>query len=107
MDGLAQSARQRGRPNSRAPHAQAAGHPDIVTINRPGAKANRRDSLRGHAKVAGKQLDEYPPAMFQEGGTGASVRAIDPSDNGGSGARIGNLLRAHPDGTRVKISVVD
>ncbi|MEU5942367.1 polymorphic toxin-type HINT domain-containing protein [Micromonospora sp. NPDC047548] len=87
--------------------AQAAGHPDIVTINRAGAYQNRKDSLRGHKKVPGKQLDEYPPAMFEEGGTGASVRAIDGSDNGGSGARIGNLLRAYPDGTLVKISVVD
>ncbi|MEV4708509.1 RHS repeat-associated core domain-containing protein [Actinoplanes sp. NPDC049316] len=103
-------------PISRATHpqsaqhiedAQAAGHPDIVTINRPGAKANRRESLRGHPKVAGKQLDEYPPAMFEEGGKGASVRAIDPGDNGGAGARIGNLLRGYPDGTRVKITVVD
>ncbi|MEU8340051.1 polymorphic toxin-type HINT domain-containing protein, partial [Micromonospora tulbaghiae] len=87
--------------------AQAAGHPDILTINRPGAKQNRADSLRGHKKVPGKQLDEYPPAMFEEGGTGASVRAIDGPDNGGAGARIGNSLRRYPDGTRVKISVVD
>jgi filamentous hemagglutinin len=58
--------------------AQAAGLPDAATIRRPGAKANRRDAPRGRAEVTGKQLDEYPPAMFKEGRTGASVRAIDP-----------------------------
>lgn len=87
--------------------AQAAGHPKVLTINRGGAKQNRKDSLRGHAKVPGKQLDEYPPAMFKEGGTGASVRAIDGSDNGGAGARIGNLLRPYPDGTKVLIKIID
>ncbi|MFV2110650.1 hypothetical protein, partial [Micromonospora sp. LOL_015] len=87
--------------------AQAAGHPSILTINRPGAKANRAASLAGHPKVPGKQLDEYPPAMFQEGGAGASVRPIDGGDNGGAGARIGNRLRRYPDGTPVKITVVD
>ncbi|NGO78156.1 DNRLRE domain-containing protein [Streptomyces sp. YC504] len=87
--------------------AQAAGQPSVLTINRGGAKQNRKDSLRGHRKVPGKQLDEYPPAMFKEGGTGASVRAIDGPDNGGSGARIGNLLRPYPDGTKVLIKVID
>jgi filamentous hemagglutinin len=28
--------------------------------------------LSGLEKVPGKQLDEYPPAMFREGGRGAS-----------------------------------
>ncbi|MEV7500392.1 NucA/NucB deoxyribonuclease domain-containing protein [Streptomyces sp. NPDC093018] len=58
-------------------------------------------------KVPGKQLDECPPAMFEEGGAGASVRAIDGSDSGGAGARIGNTLRPYPDGARVKIEIID
>ncbi|WP_423815646.1 NucA/NucB deoxyribonuclease domain-containing protein [Ralstonia solanacearum species complex bacterium KE056] len=52
-------------------------------------------------------LDEYPPAMFKEGGAGASVRAISPRDNMSAGACIGNACRGLPDGTRVRINVGD
>ena len=45
--------------------------------------------------------------MFAEGGKGASVRPIDPSDNRGAGASMGNQLRGYPDGTHVKIEIVD
>ncbi|NAS22187.1 hypothetical protein GT755_10885 [Herbidospora sp. NEAU-GS84] len=85
--------------------AQNAGHPDILTINRPGATKNRREAMRGNPPVRGKQRDEYPLAMFEEGGAGASVRAIDPGDNGGAGSTIGNILRPYPDGTKVHIKV--
>ncbi|MEU8266856.1 LamG-like jellyroll fold domain-containing protein [Sphaerisporangium sp. NPDC049002] len=85
--------------------AQNAGHPDTLTIDRTGAKQNRRDSLRGHPTVSGKQRDEYPPAMFKEGGSGASVRPINGSDNGGAGASIGNQARKYSDGTQVQIKV--
>ena len=85
--------------------AQAAGHPITLTIDRNGALSNRADSLRGYSKVPMKQLDEYPPAMFREGGVGASVRPISPSDNMGSGASIGNQLRKFPDGTKVRFVV--
>lgn len=44
--------------------------------------------------------------MFEEGGAGASVRYIDPSDNMGAGACLGNLCRPYRDGTRVRIVVV-
>lgn len=54
-----------------------------------------------------KDLDEYPPAMFEEGGEGASVRPISPSDNRGAGASMGNQLRQYPDGTQVKIRIED
>ena len=83
--------------------AQKAGHPDILTIDRSGAKSRRKDSIGGLNKIPGKDLDEYPPAMFKEGGKGASVRPINSSDNRGSGAYLGNKLRNYPDGTRVKI----
>jgi hypothetical protein len=86
--------------------AQAAGHKTELTIDRNGAAARRGDSLDGHAKVPGKDLDEYPPAMFKEGGQGASVRPISPSDNRGAGAVIGNQCRALPDGSKVTIVVV-
>ncbi|MGW1469642.1 NucA/NucB deoxyribonuclease domain-containing protein [Streptomyces olivaceus] len=85
--------------------AQAAGHPKVLTVNRAGAKANRRESLRGHSTEPGKQRDEYPPAMFEEGGAGASVRLIPSADNGGAGSTFGNQLRPYPDGTRVRFGV--
>ncbi|MGM8216749.1 RHS repeat-associated core domain-containing protein, partial [Bacillaceae bacterium W0354] len=83
--------------------AQKAGHPDTLTIDRSGAKLRRKDSLSGLDKVPGKDLDEYPPAMFKEGGMGASVRPVSPSDNRGAGAYLGNKLRNYPDGTKVRI----
>lgn len=79
--------------------------PSILTIDRAGADANREGSLRGIDTEDGVDRDEYPPAMFQEGGSGASVKYIDSSDNQGAGASIGNQLRGLPEGTKVKITV--
>jgi hypothetical protein len=87
--------------------AQAAGQPDVVTIDRAGADANREASTGGLQTVPGKQLDEYPPAMFREGGAGASVRPINPSENMSAGAYLGNMLRGFPNGARVRIRVTD
>ncbi len=87
--------------------AQAAGQPSVLTVDRSGAATNRAVSLKGHKKVQGQQLDEYPPAMMKEGGEGASVRPIDPSDNMGAGASMGNQLRKVKDGEKVKIEVTD
>ncbi|WP_165373848.1 NucA/NucB deoxyribonuclease domain-containing protein [Sorangium cellulosum] len=70
-----------------------------------GAAARRAEALSGYARVPGKQLDEYPPAMFREGGSGASVRPVSPADNMGAGACIGNQCRGIPDGTRIRIIV--
>ena len=92
-----------------AQHAQDAvenGHPEVLTIDRAGAADRRKESLNGQTRVSGMDLDEYPPAMFAEGGSGASVRAINPSDNRGSGATIGGQLRGYPDGTKVIIKYV-
>ncbi|NRY60176.1 NucA/NucB deoxyribonuclease domain-containing protein [Clostridium beijerinckii] len=58
-------------------------------------------------KVKAKDIDEYPPAMFREGGAGTSVRPIAPSDNMGAGSWLGHGLRAYPNGTRVRIKVGD
>lgn len=52
-------------------------------------------------------MDEYPPAMFKEGGAGSSVRPISPKDNMGSGACIGNACRGFSDGEKVRTKVVD
>ena len=87
--------------------AIAAGQPAVITLDRPGAKPRRRDSLAGTAVVAGKDRDEYPPAMSEEGGKGASVRPISPSDNRGAGACIGAQCRKLPDGTKIFIRITE
>ncbi|WP_332847348.1 two-partner secretion domain-containing protein [Pseudomonas lactucae] len=84
-----------------------AGKPGTLTIDRVNTASNRRDSLRGIETKPGLDRDEYPPAMFQEGGQGASVRHINPSDNRGAGACIGAQCRGLPNGTKVRIDVVD
>jgi hypothetical protein len=85
--------------------AQSAGHPSVLTIDRAGAASNRRESLRGVEPQPGLDRDEYPPAMFEEGGAGASVRPINPSDNRGAGSCIGHQCRGLPDGSTVEIIV--
>jgi hypothetical protein len=99
-------------PSSRYPEsaghiqdAQRAGHPTELTIDRGRASNRRAESLANHKKTAGMDRDEYPPAMFQEGGTGASVRPISPGDNRGAGACIGAQCRGLPNGSKVTIKV--
>jgi len=87
--------------------AQAAGKPSTLTIDRAGAAARRQASLKGTKPVSGMDRDEYPPAMFSEGGTGADIRAIIPSDNRGSGGSIGAQVRDLPDGSQVKLRVTE
>ena len=79
--------------------------PSILTIDRPGADDNRDDSLRGIATRPPDDRDEYPPAMYKEGGKGASVKYIPSSDNTGSGSSMGSAVRGLPEGARVKIRV--
>lgn len=60
-----------------AGHIQDAinsGHPFIVTIDRSHAKSNRAKSLKGFKTQPKLDRDEWPMAMFKEGGDGASVR---------------------------------
>ena len=96
---------QHGEAADHAADAHAAGQPDVLTIDRSGASGRRQEAIGDLEKVPGKHLDEYPPAMFQEGGSGASVRAISPRDNMSAGACIGNACRGLPDGARVRIRV--
>ena len=61
----------RGRHPQSAQHvddAQQAGQPSVLTIDRAGAKARRRQSLLGHPTTRRNlDRDEYPPAMFSRG----------------------------------------
>ncbi len=86
--------------------AIAAGHSDILTIDRANARKNRKESLKGINTISGKDRDEYPPAMFKEGGTGASVRHITSSDNRGAGSTIGQACKLLPNGTKIKLKIV-
>ncbi|MEW5757138.1 MAG: hemagglutinin repeat-containing protein [Pseudomonadota bacterium] len=87
--------------------AVAAGKPSILTIDRANAASRRRDALRGTEIRPSLDRDEFPPAMFQEGGQGSSVRHINPGDNRGAGACIGAQCRDLPVGSKVQIDVVD
>ncbi|NCH72932.1 hypothetical protein EHJ16_18660 [Cronobacter dublinensis] len=78
---------------------------DSYTISRSSIKINRNESLKDHPTIKGFDRDEFPMAMFKEGGKGASVRYINPSDNRGAGSSIANALKPFPDGTKVKIKV--
>jgi len=85
--------------------AQKAGKPTTLTIDRAGAVDRRRETLRGTSRVPGKDRDEYPPAMFKEGGQGASVKHVSPNDNRGAGACIGAQCRELPNGATIDIRV--
>ena len=83
------------------------GHEQFVTIDRKMAASNRAESLSGVLTKPGFDRDEWPMAMFSEGGKGADIRYINPSDNRGAGSAIGNALKEYPDGTIVKIIIAD
>jgi RHS repeat-associated protein len=87
--------------------AQNAGHPRTLTLDRIATRARSREALRGTRTAPGLDRDEYPPAMFREGGAGASVRTINRHDNRACGAYIGNKCRNLPNGTQVLIKVVN
>lgn len=87
--------------------AQAAGQPRQLTVDRAGSAARRREALRGTPTRSGADRDEYPPAMFKEGGKGSSVEHINPSDNRGAGASISHQCRSVPNGGKVTMTVCD
>lgn len=81
--------------------AIAEGHSDICTIDRGGADKRRQESLIGIPTKPGYDRDEWPMAVCEEGGAGADVRYVTPSDNRGAGSWVGNQMSGYPDGTRV------
>lgn len=78
------------------------GESSICTIDRNGAESRRYDSLKGIPTKEGYDRDEYPPAMCVEGGEGADIRYITPSDNRGAGSWMGHQLSEYPDGTKIE-----
>ncbi|GGN96328.1 NucA/NucB deoxyribonuclease domain-containing protein [Saccharibacillus kuerlensis] len=83
-------------------NAIAKGESAICTIDRDGAQDNRDDSLRGIPTKKGYDRDEWPMAMCSEGGAGAHIEYISPSDNRGAGSWVGNAVSDYPDGTQIK-----
>ena len=83
--------------------AQAKGQPDVVTVDREGAAGRRREATSGTPTESGRDRDEYPPAIAQEGGRGSSVRPIGSSDNRGAGGSLGSQIRDVPNGGRIQI----
>lgn len=118
-------------PVSRTRWPQVADHvadvrerfPKILHVDRADADANRAASLRGldrwgelTAEEKAKadpahpaephDLDEQPPAMFGEGGTGADVRLVLSSENRSQGSVMGTLLSEFCDGSHVRLVAV-
>lgn len=82
--------------------AIAKGESATCTINRELAEENRKESLKGIPTKKGYDRDEWPMAMCEEGGKGADIEYITPSDNRGAGSWVGNQLEDYADGTRVE-----
>jgi hypothetical protein len=82
------------------------GHPRILTLERSGARMRRLAVLCGIARVPKKYWSEYPPAIFMEGGYGASLRAIDRHELIGFGSFSRQQIRGLPDGTAILCEVV-
>ncbi len=87
--------------------AQKAGHPRFLTIERTGAEQRRADALQGLAKQTPLDLDEYPPAMFKEGGAGAHVRAINMNENRAIGAYVGQQCMKLQNGATVELVITE
>lgn len=86
--------------------AQTMGFPEFVTLGRADATERRKASL---ADVKASQIydrDEWPMAVFEEGGQGANIVYIEGRDNRGAGSSIGWQMRGFPDGSRVRVRVI-
>lgn len=83
------------------------GKSEICTIDRAGAAENRSKSLRDVPTKKGYDRDEYPMAFCEEGGYGADIEYILPSDNRGAGSWISHQVDELEDGMTFKIEVID
>lgn len=79
-------------------------HPDVLTVHKDPAQAHGRRlvATRVLPTKPNYQRDEYPPAMFREGGHGSSVRHIPSWENSSEGGSRRHRFQGIPDGTRVK-----
>ncbi|MCX2729409.1 NucA/NucB deoxyribonuclease domain-containing protein [Saccharopolyspora sp. NFXS83] len=83
--------------------------PSVLTYDPPGNENNERrgDALRGIPARGreGLDRDEYPPAVFSEGGDQSSVKYLPSRDNQAAGASMGRQMRSLDDGDAVRIVV--
>lgn len=86
--------------------AQTMGFPEFVTLGRADAAERRKASLADVKASPIYDRDEWPMAVFEEGGQGADVAYIEGRDNRGSGSSIGWQMRRFPDGSRVRVRVI-
>lgn len=86
--------------------AQTMGFPEFVTLGRADAAERRKASLADVKASPIYDRDEWPMAVFEEGGQGANVVYIEGRDNRGAGSSIGWQMRGFPDGSRVRVRVI-
>lgn len=86
--------------------AQHIGLPSVLTIDRDNAAERRKASLEHVRTNRLYDRDEYPCAVFCEGGDGADVVYVAGSDNRGAGAYMRWQMQHMPDGSRVRIRVI-
>ncbi len=86
--------------------AQTMGFPEFVTLGRGDAAERRKASLADVKASPIYDRDEWPMAVFKEGGQGANVVYIEGRDNRGAGSSIGWQMRGFPDGSRVRVRVI-
>jgi len=85
--------------------AIAAGEPSLLHIDRDHEDEHRAAALANYPPRSGFDRDEYAVAMSR-GGSGADVRYIDPSDNRGAGATMGNALEGWCEDQPFRIDIV-
>lgn len=86
--------------------AQSIGFPEFVTLGRADAAARRKASLADVKTSPIYDRDEWPMAVFEEGGQGADVVYVEGHDNRGAGSSISWQMRNFPDGSRVRVRVI-
>lgn len=86
--------------------AQTMGFPEFVTLSRADAAERRKASLADVKASPIYDRDEWPMAVFEEGGQGANVVYIEGRDNRGAGSSIGWQMRGFPDGSIVRVRVI-
>lgn len=62
--------------------------------------------MKGWDCILGLDRDEFPMAMFKEGGANASIWYIDPHNNRSLGSAIGQALRQFSNGTKVSFTFI-
>ena len=79
----------------------------LLTVDRAGTDARRREALSAAEPRIGFDRDEFPPAFTRQGGTGALITYVSPAENRAAGAFLGRSVRGLDDGQRFLFLVTD